>query len=156
MFSQASIILSTRDVSARHKHLSFCPQGGVWLTPPWADTHKHTPHWAYTPLGRHPSLGRHPPTRQTHPDTHPRQIPAGRHPSGQTPQRQTPPWADTPPRADGYCSGRYVSYWDEFFCCHISIFKKYLLRINSRQHSSCFSDLRTLWNGINNVYHNLI
>ena len=54
MFSQASIILFT---------------GGVWQTPPRADT----------PL-----------------------------------PRQTPPWEDTPSPADGYCSGRYASYWNAF------------------------------------------
>ena len=30
----------------------------------------------------------------------------------QTPPRQTPPWADR----DGYCSGRYASYWNAFLC----------------------------------------
>ena len=36
---------------------------------------------------------------------------------GQTPllRRQTPPMADRhPPPADGYCSGRYASYWNAF------------------------------------------
>ena len=64
--------------------------GGVWQTPP---------------PGRHPldRLGRHPPGRHL-----PGQAPPGRHPPRQT--RQTPP-----PPADGYCSGRYASYWNAFF-----------------------------------------
>ena len=51
------------------------------------------------------------------------------HPTGQTTPRQTlpvqtHPQADTPlvrhppgrhPQADGYCSGRYASYWNAFF-----------------------------------------
>ena len=50
--------------------------GGVWQTPPWADTplgqipSGQTPPWVDTPLGRHP-LGRHPSLC--------------RHPTGQTP-----------------------------------------------------------------------
>ena len=43
-----------------------------------------------------------PPARQT--------LPPGRHPPGQTP----------PPR-DGYCSGRYVSYWNAFLLISASI-----------------------------------
>ena len=43
---------------------------------------------------------------------------SGRHPPspGQTPPGQTPPWADppSPPEGDGYCSGRYASYWNAF------------------------------------------
>ena len=38
-------------------------------------------------------------------DTH---TPLGRHPKAGTPY-----WADIPP-ADGYCSGRYASYWNAF------------------------------------------
>ena len=62
----------------------FCPPGGSGRQPLWTD------------------------------------IPLGRHPPGQTP----PAWADTPlarhspwqtpPSADGYCSGRYASYWNAF------------------------------------------
>ena len=70
-----------------HKHLSFCPGGGV---------HHHTgqtPPPADTPLGRHPP---------------------GRHSLGQTlSPRQTSPWTDTPLQ-DGHCSGWYTSYWNAF------------------------------------------
>ena len=64
-----------------------------------------------------PSLGRLP-GRQTSPrqaDT-PQQadIPlAGRHPSG----RQTPLHIRQTPPPDGYCSGRYASYWNAFLFC---------------------------------------
>ena len=43
-------------------------------------------------------------------------APPGKHPPGRHPQdpgRHTPR-ADTPPPADGYCSGRYASYWNAF------------------------------------------
>ena len=44
--------------------------------------------------------------------------PLGRHPPGGRPHADTPradtSWADIPP-ADGYCSGRYASYWNAFF-----------------------------------------
>ena len=33
---------------------------------------------------------------------------------GYTPPGQTPPLGQTPPPADGYCSGRYASYWNAF------------------------------------------
>ena len=37
------------------------------------------------------------------------------YPRGVYPPGQTHPWADTPPpKADGYCSGRYASYWNAF------------------------------------------
>ena len=48
-------------------------------------------------------------------------VQAGIHPPGRPPPgqhllpRKTHPWADTaPPQADGYCSGRYASYWNAF------------------------------------------
>ena len=67
MFSQASVILFTGGVSARHPPLSRHPPGQTHS--PWADT----PTWADTlPLGRHPHLGRHP---------------LGRHPPGRHPQQ---------------------------------------------------------------------
>ena len=71
----------------------------------------HSVHRADTPPARHlpgqtPLLGRHP-TRQTPSG----QTPLGRHPPGQTPS-----WADTllgrHLRAEGYCCGRYGSYWN--------------------------------------------
>ena len=79
-------------------------------TPPWqVDTPlagRHTPLAGRHTLSRHP-LGRHPPGRQIPPgiQTPPSQTPLG---------IQTPPWhSDTPP-PDGYCSGRYASYWNAF------------------------------------------
>ena len=86
--------------------------GKVMCTPldrsPQAVTPRQThPPRADTPLGRHASHG-----RQTHPpweEVLRTDTSLGRH----------PPWADnlppgqTPP--DGYCSGRYVSYWNAFF-----------------------------------------
>ena len=59
--------------------------GGVWKTP--------LPR--QTPPGQTPLLGRCP----TRADT-----PLGRHPRADYP----------PPPADGYCSGRYASYWNAF------------------------------------------
>ena len=58
---------------------------------------KHTPRSTpqkHTPLEAHPSPL----------ETPPRSTPLGRHPSL---------WADTS-LADGYCSGRYASYWNVF------------------------------------------
>ena len=53
--------------------------------------------------------GVHHPPRQA--DT----PPAGRHPLGQTaPSRWTTPSGRHPLVADGYCSGRYASYWNVF------------------------------------------
>ena len=49
---------------------------------------------------RHPQANT-PPRGKHLPGRHP-------HPPGQTPQ------ADTPPPADGYCSGRSASYWNAF------------------------------------------
>ena len=106
-------------------------QDALGETLPQADTSP-----GQTSPGRHP-LGRHPPGR------HP--LPPGRHPwadtsphhadtpwADTTPLREnTPLWADTPsphqtdtpPPAnnppDGYCSGRYASYWDAFLSAHI-------------------------------------
>ena len=37
---------------------------------------------------------------------------------GQTPWADTPPPGQTPaPLVDGYCSGRYASYWNAFLYC---------------------------------------
>ena len=60
--------------------------------------------------GRHPRADTPPP----------QQTPPGRNPlPGPTPPWADNPWADTPifagtPRAVGYCSGRYTSYWNVF------------------------------------------
>ena len=63
----------------------------------------------YTPRGSWadtPFLGRHAPWAD---------IPLDRHSPRQIPPRQThTPRADSPHPADGYCSGRYVSYWNVF------------------------------------------
>ena len=58
------------------------------------------------PLGR-PPIGRH--------------TPLGRHTQwADTPPVQTPP-GQTHPQADGYCSGRYASYWNAFL---LALWKK--------------------------------
>ena len=58
------------------------------------------------------------------PSMHWGRHPPGRHPLGRHSPGQTPPWADTSPGQtsppgkhpppDGYCSGRYASYWNAF------------------------------------------
>ena len=102
-----------------------------------------TPPWQTHPtLGRHPR-GRYTPNKppgQTPLGRHPWQRPPGRHWWRQPPRQITPwkthhtgqtaPWADTfpvqkppppptpaehHPPADGYCCGRYASYWNAFF-----------------------------------------
>ena len=85
--------------------VSVCPQGEVCT--PWADTPWQThPSWVDTP----------PPPRQTPP----RQTPPRQTPPKQTPLDKHPhPWADTP--ADGYCSGRYASYWNAFLLTIFSV-----------------------------------
>ena len=81
--------------------------------------------WDTTPLGADPPP---PPLDQAPPgaDTPRPGSPQTRHPPG----AGIPPGADTPPyQADGYCCGRYASYWNAFlslfvdklidskFCC---------------------------------------
>ena len=115
-----------RQTPTRQTPLGRHPPG---QTPPWADTPWADTPWTDTSPGRHPP-GRHPWAdtlwADTPPGIHPpqadtplgRTLPLGRHPPG-----QTTPWADTPgqtlplgrhPPADGYCSGRYASYWNAF------------------------------------------
>ena len=67
----------------------FCPQGGGrGGVHPWADTSQaDTSHRQKAPLGRYS----------------PGQTPSSRHPR-----------AGTPSQEDGYCSGRYASYWNVF------------------------------------------
>ena len=87
---------------------------------PWTDT---------PPLADTLLLGRQPTPAQTPHSC--ADTPLGRHAPGQTP----PSWADIPnplgqtplPRlgrhpapADGYCSGRYASYWNAFLFCSMS------------------------------------
>ena len=45
-------------------------------------------------------------------------IPPGQTPAVQTPRGQTPPRADTP--RDGYCIGRYASYWNAFLLLFVN------------------------------------
>ena len=74
-------------------------------------------------------MGQTPPSPRKTPGRHPQEDrPApGRHPEDPTPGRQTPqgrhqedpPQEDRPrgsrhPPADGYCCGRYASYWNAF------------------------------------------
>ena len=62
----------------------FCPQGEVHTLPP---------SWPDTPPGKHP---------------------LSKHPQADIPQADNPQ-ADNPTlQADGYCSGRYASYWNAF------------------------------------------
>ena len=75
---------------------------------------------------------------QTPPGRHPlvRHTPPGSHPLGRPPS-----WADTPTPgqdtlpADGYCSGRYASYWNASLL-HIISYRLclYLPRINNFMH----------------------
>ena len=88
--------------------------GGVWQTPPQADTPlgRHSPGQTPPPVGRHPLpwkdtfLGRHPPRQTPHPqaDT----------PLGKPSLWQTPPPLGRHPPVDGHCSRRYASYWNAF------------------------------------------
>ena len=83
-------------------------RGGVCLSACWDTPPRHPPPTGQTkPLGRHP-LGRpHWQTDTPWADT-PRQTPlTPRHPPG-----RHPPGPPSP--ADGYCSGRYASYWNPF------------------------------------------
>ena len=89
MFSQASV----------------WPQGGVH--PPWADS----------------LAGRHPPGKLPGRQTSPRQadtpqqadIPPGRADTPLAGRHLPPPVGRHPP--DGYCSGRYATYWNAFSFC---------------------------------------
>ena len=124
----------------------FCSWGGVCQTPPPPDRlvrhpprqtfpGRQTPPLVDTIQARHPP-GQTPPGRQVPPqaatlwaDTPTGQIPPGHRPPGQmtTNRPDTHLWADTPPpppppQADGYCSGRYASYWNEFLFIFRSMF----------------------------------
>ena len=66
--------------------------GGVCLSACWDTT---------PPRARHPPRTRHPPGPGTPQDQ-------------ATPPRPAPPGTRHPPPADGYCCGRYASYWNAF------------------------------------------
>ena len=86
-----------------------------------------TPLGRYTPCQVHTSWQIHTP-RQVHTPLRagtPRQAGTPTPPAG-TPQAGTPP-AGTPP-TDGYCCGRYTSYWNAFFClCFTHYIQEYLI-----------------------------
>ena len=77
--------------------LSVCPQGGVCLSACWDTT---------------PPRGQAPSREQTHTPCDQHTPPPSRH----TPRTRPPlpGGADTPTGADGYCCGRYASYWNAF------------------------------------------
>ena len=124
MFLQASVILSTRGVSASvHAGIPH----PLEQTPPRADTpHRpDTPPGADTPQSRQPP----PPPRSRH------TLP----PRADTPQTRHPPEADTPPEqtppreADSSIrstSGRHASYWNAFLFC--TTFLSYLYMIQNK------------------------
>ena len=94
---------------------------------PWADTllSRHpqadTLPWADTSLGQTPLLGRHLLGRH----------PVGRHASW----AGTLLWADTP--WDGYCSGRYASYWNAFL--YLMKLGKLCSELQIVKHVSCYN-----------------
>ena len=57
--------------------------------------------------------------------------PMSRHPPGKAPSRQTAPAGkhQTPPPADGYCSGRYASHWNAF------LFKNWFAKLKVKETS---------------------
>ena len=97
-------------------HLSVCPQGGL---PQCRDTPRaDTPPPEQTP----PRAGT--PWEQTPWEQKPPKEQAPLSPREQAPPlpEQAPPWSRHPPprdrhppAADGYCCGRYASYWNAFF-----------------------------------------
>ena len=91
MFLHLSVILST---------------GGVYLSACWDAT---TP----SPQTRHPPRpgpsGPAPPPDQASPWD---QVPPR--------TRHSPPGLGTPPGADGYCCGRYASYWNAFLFAYVN------------------------------------
>ena len=95
MFSHLSVILFTGGSASVH----------AGIRPPGADTLPHRPG---TLLGADPPRTRHTPQEQTP------------HPGSRPPWDQAPPGPGTPGTrhplllADGYCCGRYVSYWNAF------------------------------------------
>ena len=94
-------------------HLSVCPRGvsasvHAGMTPPWDQASPGTRH--PTGPGTPPGLGTPPgpgtPTPQT------RHLPPLG--PGTTRDQAQPPGPGSPPGADGYCCGRYASYWNAF------------------------------------------
>ena len=117
--------------------LSFCPEGGgVYLSVCWDTTPPQSRPPGSRPPGAAPAGSRQPPWKQTPPGSrHPPGAdtpPGSRHPLGSrhpweqtVPREQTPPPPDQahPPQADGYCCGRYASYWNAF----LFVGSKYLI-----------------------------
>ena len=98
MFLHLSVILSTGGSASVHAGISPPPPPSGTRHPPGADT---------------PPQSRHPP-EQTPPRA---DTPQSRHPFWE----QAPPWDQAPhPPADGYCCGRYASYWNAFLFIQIS------------------------------------
>ena len=81
---------------------------------------RHPPPGADTPRSRHPPGADIPPGADSPRSRHP--PGADNSPGADTPLEQTPP----PPGRDGYCCGRYASYWNAFFFLHfLALFGKY-------------------------------
>ena len=108
---------------------------GRYTSPPY----RYTLLGMYTPQAGTPSRAGTPSSRYTSwAGTPPRQA----HPSGQIPLlgRYTP-LAGTPPPADGYCCGRYASYWNAFllsFCNDRESIETFTEIPDIRQNSICF------------------
>ena len=84
--------------------------------PPSSSSHSRPPSSRH-PRSRHP-LGADNPPERTPPWSRPLRSrhphPLEQTPLEQTPLEQTPPSRSRPPQADGYCCGRYASYWNAF------------------------------------------
>ena len=128
-------------------HVCVCPQRGVPGQVPPKDQVHPPPGTRYTPLGpgtpppwdqvhlpgpgtppqdqvHPPGLGTPPSRPGTPPET--RYTPQDQvHPPGTkyTPRTRYIPrdQVHPPPPADGYCCGRYASYWNAFLCCQINL-----------------------------------
>ena len=126
-------------------HVCVCPQGGGGLP------RQVPPRTRYTPLGpgtpprtRYTPQDQVPPRPGTHPRT--RYTPRNQlHPpgSGTPPPDQVPPRDQvSPPPRDGYCCGRYASYWNAFLSCRYLLIymRKGFKRIHSHRYptSNCF------------------
>ena len=109
MFLHLSVILFTGGGLPQYM-LGYHPPGPG--TPP----QRADPPRLGGPRGQTPPRADHPQTRHPPEQTLPEQTPprADTHPPRpDTLRSRQPPRADTPP-ADGYCCGRYASYWNAF------------------------------------------